>query len=66
MAELQTVKHVVCEPRKSGSDFDDALKEYYAAVKDGRGGLFVAICRGKVSKAAWDASWGQDTKQGPA
>lgn len=40
------------EPRGNGSKekFDEAMKDYYNAIKEGAGGLFLAVCRGKVSE----------------
>ncbi|MEW5305652.1 MAG: hypothetical protein WDW36_008178 [Sanguina aurantia] len=47
---LQSVKEVVVEPRGSQKEFDERLETYYAAVKANRGGLFIAVCRGKASE----------------
>jgi hypothetical protein len=46
--EISAAKATVCEPRGTGEAFDDAMAAYYAAVADGRGALFLAICRGKA------------------
>ena len=42
------MKQVLAEPRGGGDGFDKAIAKYYAAVRSGRGGLFMAVCRGKV------------------
>lgn len=41
---------MVVEPREAGKGFDEAMARYYAAVRGGQGGLFLAVCRGKVRK----------------
>jgi Fanconi anemia group J protein len=46
--QLQQLKQIVPEPRKAGDEFDAAIAQYYKAVAEGRGGLFMAVCRGKV------------------
>lgn len=46
--QLQRLKQIVPEPRKAGDEFDAAIAQYYKAVAEGRGGLFMAVCRGKV------------------
>lgn len=43
--KLQQLKHVVIEPRSGGDRFDDVIRSYYDAVKEGRGGLFFAVFR---------------------
>ena len=43
------MKPVVCEPRGSGGDFDRVMADYYAGIQQQRGGVFLAVCRGKVS-----------------
>eukprot|EP00775_Hariotina_reticulata_P010851 gene10851-11005_t len=48
--QLQQLKHIVPEPRHAGADFDKAIDEYYTAIREGRGGLFIAVCRGKASE----------------
>jgi uncharacterized protein (DUF2267 family) len=47
-SQLQRLKQIVPEPRKAGDEFDAAIAQYYKAVAEGRGGLFMAVCRGKV------------------
>lgn len=47
-ARLEDMKAVVCEPRGTGDAFDAVMAEFYAAIRDGRGAIFFAICRGKV------------------
>jgi hypothetical protein len=47
-AELEAKKALVCEPRGTGEAFDDAMSTFYAAIQEGRGAIFFAICRGKV------------------
>jgi Fanconi anemia group J protein len=48
MVQLEGVKAVFAEPRRAGDDFDSTIRRYYEAVDEGRGGLFMAVCRGKV------------------
>lgn len=48
-AQLSRLKHIVAEPRQAGDAFETAINQYYKAIADGRGGLFMAVCRGKVS-----------------
>ncbi len=48
LRELQALKHVVQEPRQAGDVFDKTIASYYEAIRKGKGGLFVAVCRGKV------------------
>jgi Fanconi anemia group J protein len=48
MAQLQQVKAVFSEPRQAGDAFDTAIRRFYEAVDGGQGGLFMAVCRGKV------------------
>ena len=49
-AELCALKTVVAEPRGAGADLDLVMRQYYAAVASGGGGLFLAVCRGKASR----------------
>ena len=42
------MKPAVCEPRGSGEDFEKVMVSYYDGIKKGAGGIFFAICRGKV------------------
>eukprot|EP00891_Asterochloris_glomerata_P003472 jgi/Astpho2/3472/e_gw1.00055.1.1_t len=49
-AQICALKTVVSEPRGTGDNFDSCMAEYYAAIKSGRGGLMMAVCRGKVSE----------------
>lgn len=46
--ELAALKKVVCEPKGTGDAFDAVMKDFYTAVKKGRGALFIAVYRGKV------------------
>jgi Fanconi anemia group J protein len=39
---------VVVEPRESGKAFELVMASYTRAVETGRGGLLMAVCRGKV------------------
>lgn len=57
--QLTTLKKVVTEPKGTGEAFDTVMKDYYTAIRRGQGGLFMAVCRGKVCTAAW-------TESGPA
>ena len=47
--ELAALKKVVTEPKGTGEAFDGVMKDYYGAIKKGQGGLFMAVCRGKVT-----------------
>ncbi|GIL55719.1 hypothetical protein Vafri_11262 [Volvox africanus] len=49
-ARLEAAKTVVVEPREAGKGFEDAMATYYTAVRTGKGGLFMAVCRGKASE----------------
>jgi Fanconi anemia group J protein len=53
-SQLAALKKVVTEPKGTGEAFDTVMKDYYTAIKRGQGGLFMAVCRGKVCIAAWD------------
>jgi Fanconi anemia group J protein len=46
--QLEGEKHVCSEPRGAGDAFDKVIAGYYKAIKQGKGGLFLAVCRGKV------------------
>lgn len=48
LTKLQRVKAVFQEPRQAGDAFDLAIRRYYEAVDGGQGGMFMAVCRGKV------------------
>jgi hypothetical protein len=68
-AQLEALKFVALEPRQAGDAFDKAIAKYSAAVKSGRGGLFLAVCRGKVrgpapSAAPPTAAAGEDCRWG--
>lgn len=39
---------MVSEPKGTGEAFDNVMKDFYSAVKKGKGALFMAVCRGKV------------------
>lgn len=47
-AQINGLKKIVCEPRGTGDLFDKAMSDYYSAIRRGKGGIFMAICRGKV------------------
>ncbi len=47
--QLAAAKAVVSEPRGMGDDFDAVMAEFYEGIRSGRGALFLAVCRGKVS-----------------
>ena len=32
----------------SAEDLEESIQDYYTAIKEGRGGIFFAVCRGKV------------------
>lgn len=53
--QLEKEKHLFSEPRGAGDAFDKAIAGYYKAVKQSRGGLFLAVCRGKVCRAGMGA-----------
>ena len=42
------MKKVVSEPKGTGDAFDTVMKDFYTAVRTGRGALFIAVYRGKV------------------
>jgi hypothetical protein len=49
LKKLQQIKPVWREPQGgTAEDLEESIQEYYAAIKDGRGGIFIAVCRGKV------------------
>ncbi|GAB4818658.1 hypothetical protein N2152v2_005704 [Parachlorella kessleri] len=49
--KLAKLKHVVQEPRTGGNEgLQKVMAEYYGAISRGEGGLFMAVCRGKVSE----------------
>lgn len=48
---LERLKHIVMEPRGGGSEgLQKVMETYYHAIATGRGGLFMAVCRGKVRR----------------
>lgn len=47
--QLTALKKVVTEPKGTGEALNGVMKEYYGAIRKGQGGLFMAVCRGKVS-----------------
>ncbi|KAL4529286.1 hypothetical protein Ndes2526A_g04083 [Nannochloris sp. 'desiccata'] len=50
-ARMDQMKTIVREPRTGGGEaLQQVMTEYYAAIASGRGGLFMAVCRGKVSE----------------
>ena len=49
--KLTTLKKVVHEPRTGGAEaLQTVMRDYYQAISTGHGGLFMAVCRGKVSE----------------
>lgn len=50
--ELNKVKQVWIEPHRN-DELDKDIQEYYAAIKDQQGGMFIAVCRGKVRHPVW-------------
>lgn len=68
-SRLEAIKPLFAEPRAAGEAFDAVIASYYRAVDEGRGGLFMAVCRGKVGVCVfvgggvlggdWEA-WGQE------
>lgn len=50
-SRLAQLKQVVTEPKGGGPEaLKSVMAEYYDGVAVGRGGLFMAVCRGKVSE----------------
>ena len=50
-SRIDQTKPIVREPRTGGGEALQAvMTDYYAAIAAGRGGLFMAVCRGKVSE----------------
>jgi Rad3-related DNA helicase len=50
-AKIEQLKTIVREPRTGGGEaLQQVMTEYYSAIASGRGGLFMAVCRGKVSE----------------
>ena len=57
-AQLAQLKHVVSEPRGGGGEeLRGVMTEYYEAIEGGKGGLFMAVCRGKVGCWWWCWCW---------
>jgi hypothetical protein len=52
-SRLEAIKPLFAEPRAAGEAFDAVIASYYRAVDEGRGGLFMAVCRGKVGAVVW-------------
>lgn len=46
--QLHDVKPITCEPRSGKEDFERIMGEYYERIRMRRGGIFLAVCRGKV------------------
>lgn len=46
-AQLTAAKPAWTEPH-AADELDVSIAQYYAAIKSGRGGLYIAVCRGKV------------------
>lgn len=47
--KLRKIKPVWKEPQGGSPEaLEESIQEYYEAIKDGRGGIFFAVCRGKV------------------
>lgn len=47
--ELKKIKPLWTEPQGgSAEDLEKSIQEYYEAIKEGMGGIFFAVCRGKV------------------
>lgn len=50
-SRLSQLKHLVVEPRGGGPDaLQSVINDYYNAIAEKKGGLFMAVCRGKVSE----------------
>ncbi|KAK9837585.1 hypothetical protein WJX74_000931 [Apatococcus lobatus] len=49
-SQINGLKKIICEPRGTGELFDKAMSDYYSAIRRGKGGIFMAVCRGKVSE----------------
>ncbi|KAL4419625.1 hypothetical protein ABPG77_008566 [Micractinium sp. CCAP 211/92] len=51
LKQLGELKKVVQEPRGGGQDaLKKTMADYYGAIQSGSGGIFFAVCRGKVSE----------------
>lgn len=51
MEEIEQLKPCVQEPRSGGAEaLKNTMDEYYAGISGGKGGIFFAVCRGKVSE----------------
>ena len=51
MDEMSQLKAFVQEPRSGGAEaLKKTMEEYYEGINSNRGGLFFAVCRGKVSE----------------
>jgi len=51
MEEMKLLKAFVQEPRSGGAEaLKKTMEEYYEGINSNRGGLFFAVCRGKVSE----------------
>jgi len=46
---IDNIKRILVEPQRKDA-LSTAMKEYYEEVKTGRGGCFMAVCRGKVAE----------------
>lgn len=50
LQDLRAIKPVFVEPRGSGDLFERTIQDYKGSIQQGRGGLLLAVCRGKVSE----------------
>jgi Fanconi anemia group J protein len=51
MGQLKKLKKIYTEPRQGNStDFEKTIRSYYSSIQSGRGALFFAVFRGKVSE----------------
>lgn len=49
LRQLRSIKPVWKEPQGgSAEELEESIQEYYVAIKSGQGGIFFAVCRGKV------------------
>merc|ERR1719470_73737 len=48
-SRIDNIKRILVEPQRKDA-LSTAMKEYYEEVKTGRGGCFMAVCRGKVAE----------------
>lgn len=50
LKKLQSERKVIFEPRSDPDQFESSIQQYYKAIQQGKGAIFFAVCRGKVSE----------------